>query len=94
MKRLTNNKNKTLCYIEIYNKLRSLEDIEEWFAKLTFYGKAYNFEGIHELKFEKFDFRKSDNILLIHFETAGMRIFYSIFDYGKTWALTKEELEK
>lgn len=78
------------------DKLGQLEDIEDWFDKKTFYGKATNEPNkILELKFEKLDFRPEEDLLLIHFKVLNSwatNIFYNILNYGKTWALTKTEL--
>ncbi len=83
-------------YRKACQKLGQLEDIEEWFSKKIFYGKALNEPGkILELKFEKLDFRPDENLLLIHFKVLNSwatNIFYNIFSYGKTWSSTKEEL--
>ena len=90
--------NKTLAIDgKAIDKLGKLEDIEEWFGKKKFYGTALNEPNkILELEFEKLDFRPEEDLLLIHFKvlnTLAIHIFYNIFEYGKTWALTKEELE-
>ena len=78
-------------------KLGQLEDIEEWFSKKRFYGKASNEPNkILELEFDKLDFRPEEYLLLIHFKVLNSwasNIFYNILSYGKTWSLTKEELE-
>lgn len=81
---------------EVCDKLGQLEDIEEWFSKKKFYGKALNEPNkILELEFDKLDFRPEENLLLIHFKVLNSwatSIFYNIFSYGKAFALTKEEL--
>ena len=86
----------------LYNKLGKLEDIEEELGidlitlfkalKNGFYYKKENKNIIEHIS--------KDDLLLssgaIHFAGKGL-IFASLFlpfkDYGKTWALTKEELE-
>lgn len=79
-----------------YTKLGQLEDIEEWFSKKRFYGKALNEPNkILELEFDKLDFRPEEDLLLIHFKVLNSwatNIFYNILSYGKSWALTKGEL--
>ena len=82
-------------YYDSIDKLGQLEDIEDWLKTKKFYGKALNDNNILELKFEKLDLRKEDNMLLIHFKVLNSwatSIFYDIFSYGKTWALTEGEL--
>ena len=78
-------------------KLGQLEDIEEWFSKKRFYGKALNQPNeILELEFEKIDFRQEIDLLFIHFKVLNdwaTSVFYDIFDYGRMWALTREELQ-
>lgn len=82
--------------LKLCKKLGPLEDIEEWFSKKKFYGKAINEPNkIIELEFDKLSFRPEEDLLLIHFKVLNSwatSIFYSIFDYGKLFALTKEEL--
>ena len=69
--------------ITILNKLGQLEDIEEWFARKRFYGKAKNEpDEILELEFDKLDFRPEADLLAIHFKVLNSwatSIFYSIF---------------
>lgn len=82
---------------ECSDKLGKLEDIGEWLTRKRFYGRAINEPNkINELEFDKLSFRQEEDLLLIHFKVLNSwatSIFYSIFDYGKMFALTKEELE-
>lgn len=83
--------------LDSIHKLGRLEDIEEWFSKKRFYGKAKNEPNkILELKFNRLDFRPEEDLLLIHFKVLNSwatDIFYRISDYGKTFALTEGELK-
>lgn len=68
---------------KIYNKLGQFEDIEEWIEKglyLRFNGGIYYFKKIVT------DFK------MIGFCTDRDIAWYYISDYGKMFALTKEEL--
>ncbi len=76
--------------------LEQYKKIEEQLKELIFYGKVYQLPNkIVELKFFRV-YRGMENKTDIRIEFDLLRggcVFYSIFDYGKTWALTKEELE-
>ena len=77
-------------------KYELMKTIEEWLSKIRFYGKALNEPNkILELKFYKLEIRPEEDLLLIYFEVLnnwGANIFYNILSYGRSWALTKEEL--
>lgn len=78
------------------DKLGQLEDIEEELDKLTFYGKVLQYPNkLMSLHFLRVYFgRENPTDIRIEFEVKeGFgNVFYHIWDYGKTWALTKEEL--
>ena len=94
---------KTL-FDKTYRKLEKLEDIEEELdIELTTLFEIYNkmceqkfvyFKIGNEIKIEYYDYYvidfKNKEIIGTEYELMG---FYSFKDYGKTWALTKEELE-
>lgn len=82
----------------IYNKLGQLEDIEkELGIDLITLFKALK-EGIYCIDFDNQDIRKFKALLCFNstskqFYWYGSNIGYpDLKDYGKTWALTKEEL--
>ena len=83
--------------MECYSKLGQIEDIEEKLTKYTFYGKIYQYPNmIMPLRFIKiYHGQYSDLDIRIEFELEnGLgNVFYNVFDFGKTWGLTKEELE-
>lgn len=72
------------------------EQIDEFLSGLTFYGIALNVPGkILALKYKALDFRKEDNVCMIHFTILngwGSGIMYNIFEYGKAFSLNKEDL--
>ena len=89
----------------IFNKLGKLENIEEEIGvdlikavelckqvnnKKVVYTKdrygIYTIKIIYELDIELFSHRLYKNV-------AGMYVSLDLYEYGQTWALTKEELE-
>lgn len=84
---------------ECYNKLGLLEDIEEELGvNLITLFKA-NFEGVYLKEFYgKFPVMlrmgEISHTITLHTYTDEENIILKVEDYGKTWALTKEELEK
>lgn len=82
----------------ITNKLGKLEDIEEELGiPLEVLFKALK-DGIWTNEYEKRDGRKIwlrnyDNKLILEVSNRFCFDVYYPEDYGKTWALTKEELE-
>ena len=79
------------------NKVEAKDnDLIDFLSKLKFYGKAVNApREILELKFKKLDFRKDENCFFIDFTVLnswGDGIMYNIFDYGKSFSLSKEDL--
>ena len=93
-----------ILFDKTYRKLEKLEDIEEELdIELTTLFEIYNkmceqkfvyFKIGNEIKIEYYDYYvidfKNKEIISVEYELMG---FYSFKDYGKTWALTKEELE-
>ena len=79
------------------NKLGQLEDIEEELGiDLVTLFRALK-DGVY-MNTKMFDFVKEEHPKIVHYKN-GWRILVkgSVFQfktYGKTWALTKEELEK
>ena len=82
---------------DILNKLGKLEDAEELCIEMTT-------QPIYEViddEIEQFDFTgysaaydfKNNCIIVYNFKKAIKHAIYFINEYGKTWALTKEELE-
>lgn len=86
---------------EIYNKLADLEDIEEELGVdlITF----FKYLNAKEIFFTN-DFNKINRAIVRSIDKKGLIVFEKAFswgecdftlyfkDYGKTWALTKEEL--
>ena len=72
------------------------EQIDEFLSGLKFYGTALNEpEKILELKYNRLDLRKEDNVCMIHFTILndwGSGIMYNIFQYGKSFSLNKKDL--
>lgn len=88
------NKNELESAALLLNKLGQLEDKEELCIKMTtqpIYEKFFN-SYVRKLNFSgynaSYDF-KNNCIMLYNGHTATI---YSVKDYGKTWAFTKEEL--
>ena len=86
-------------YVKVLNKLGQLEDIEEELGidlitllKGGKHGIWYLSNGT--LYFQKLDICLVDKCFreYIDYERRYMKYYFK--DYGKTWALTKEELEK
>lgn len=92
----TENLNMICISQSMYKKMKQLEDIEEELDKLTFYGKVLQYPNkLMSLHFLRVYFgRENPTDIRIEFEVKeGFgNVFYHIWDYGKTWALTKEEL--
>lgn len=82
---------------ECYDKLGQLEDIEEELGKLTFYGKVFQypnkFMALHFLKVYHGKEYPTDIRIEFELKNGLGNVFYHVWDYGKTWALTKEELK-
>lgn len=91
-------------YIAVEDKLRRLEDIEDelgidliTFVKLTKAKEVYDIEEDSATTFTYIDFENHLIVCIDDFDEMSGRNFewsYRFKDYGKTWALTKEELEK
>lgn len=83
--------------IILLNEVGKNEDIVDMLRKITFYGKVFQYPGqIMPLQFnEVFNGGENDKDIRIDFKLRnGLgNVFYSIFDYGKSWAFTKEELK-
>lgn len=96
MKRLTKNKDEIKNWQYLTNggklvdeKLSKLEDIEELFVKMNRYGiYAY---GEYISPYFKMTVLLDGNKFVVIFE--NMEDAFYLEDYGKTWALTREELE-
>lgn len=88
--------NANKSFPDMRDKLGQFEDIEEELGKLTFYGKILQYPNeLMELRFLRIYFGgESTTDIRIEFEVKkGFgNVFYHIFDYGKMWALRKEEL--
>lgn len=81
---------------QMYNKLYDLEDIEELCINMTtkpIYEKFFR-TTIRKLDFTgwntAYDFK--NNCIMVY--KGHEATIYSVDEYGKTWALTREELEK
>lgn len=89
---------------EAVDKLGDLEDIEDelgidliTFVKLTKAKEIYDIEEDSATTFTYIDFENHLIVCIDDFDEMSERNFewsYRFKDYGKTWALTKEELEK
>ena len=90
-------------YYDLVSKLGRLEDIEEElgidliaFVKLNKTCKIYDKEEEGFMDFDYIDIENKCLVCVDDFDemSGGYLDFYYYFkDYGKTWALTKEELE-
>lgn len=82
--------------IKLMEVVGELEDIKDILEKLTFYGKIANHSNnVEQLKFTKiYNGREYPADIRVEFKLkSGLgNIFYHVWDYGKTWALTREEL--
>ena len=84
--------------VAIFNKLHALEDVEEELGidLITFFKALKNGVWIYDTNGIKMFTGHFQNGLVFNYCSQpsiqyGDRLFY-INDYGKTWALTKEEL--
>jgi len=83
-------------YCDVASKLGKLEDIEELCEKVT---KQPYYQKYSDGTISKVD--DTDCIALYYFEENAIVLIYAgewydnlkINEYGKTWAITKEELE-
>ena len=105
MNRLTAHTYERDLFKDIYCKLERLEDIEEelgidLITLFEIYNKLFEQKFVYfkignEIKREYYDRYvidfKNKEIISVEYELMG---FYSFKDYGKTWALTKRELEE
>lgn len=92
------------CKIICVQKLGKLEDIEDelgidltTFVKLTKAKEIYDIEEDDTTTFTYIDFENHLIVCIDDFDEMSERYFewsYRFKDYGKTWALTKEELEE
>lgn len=91
-----------LCaFDEAFSKLGKLEDVEELCEKLVAQGYYYtrSFDGVRKESIEEFsnclrivyEFKEKQIIILYR---GGWRDVLPIEHYGKTWALTEDELNK
>ena len=73
------------------NKLGQLEDIEEELGidLITLFKAMKN--GFYDKHFHYGSAVINNGYICYYFDESGIR--YKLKDYGKTWALTKEELE-
>ena len=80
--------------LDSVHKLGQLEDIEELCIKIT---TQPVYEKLPNAKINKFDFTEYnsaydfENKCIIVYKGSSAIVFF-IKDYGKTWAMTKEEL--
>ena len=106
MSRLTAHNYEHDLFKDIYCKLQELEDLEEEIGidlikavklceqvnrnKVVYIKKDGDIDTINlldELDIEFFNHR-------LYVNTCVMRVSLDLYNYGKTWALTKEELEE
>lgn len=78
----------------VYNKLSKLEDIEEGFGvdliKLLTAGKIFTIDKVYGISYH-IDI-KNGGVYTSEYDADDE--FYPFSDYGKTWALDKQTLEK
>ena len=85
-----------VCYQECVDKLGKLEDIEDELGidlitknriekSQTLYHKDFGYEDIENVN--------RTNVFTGRYDMNGNEIVYPFNQYGKTWALTKEELK-
>ena len=87
-------------YCQIYNKLGELEDVEEELGislivlfKALKQQKVYTkYENIIDLC-DNVEYMFLDDFIYFYWD-SGKHLVFEIKEYGKTWALTKEELSK
>ena len=101
MTRLTTYGYELDLFTDIYCKLEHLEDIEEELGcPLEVMFKVLKQKFVYNIENEKIELllvflsNKSNDLYLYGFtEITTQDVRLSLKDYGKTWALTKEELE-
>ena len=86
---------KCMTSAECYNKLGQLEDIEELCEKIAekpIYEKFYDTHEIHEEDYTECSILYNFKEKRIEFYECDFVNYLYLKDYGKWWALTKEEL--
>ena len=90
---------RNISVVDVFNKLADLEDIEDELGidlitlfkaiKNGIYTKPYDLSHINFGRLGAIDYQRKR----FRSQRVGGN-YYKFKDYGKTWALTKEELEK
>ena len=78
------------AYINVLTKVKQFDFLKSF----DFYGKELNkLDKIFKMRFENFEITNNHDLRLTFSVCEGGRITYSIKNYGRLFALTKEELE-